>query len=183
VREAIRQRRKSKLQTSASPVDAPGGGAIIVGRASWIEFINGLQEGCSAPLEDPPPTDKTPSDDSLQVEAGADPASTTSETGDWASSPKDDDTFSVPQLEPVGFVHFYNRIGWKNFPLRIFHGLTSYKNFDLVGEEAVKIVLGNTKSFDNEDLALGKDEERFFRGEFQEPQLDERIANRLSVYT
>ncbi|CAJ0913886.1 11090_t:CDS:2 [Entrophospora sp. SA101] len=94
-----------------------------------------------------------------------------------------EEEFSIPKVDPVGYIHFYNRIGWKNFPLRVYHFFNSYKNFEIAGEEAVGIVLGKTRDFKNEDLDFGKDEEMFFKDELSEPKLDKRIANNLKIYT
>ena len=91
--------------------------------------------------------------------------------------------FSVPELDPIGYIHFYNRIGWKNLPLRLYHAFNSYKDFEASAEEAVKIALGNTREFKKDDLNLGRDEEKFFVGTLNEPTLNEKIILKLSTYT
>ncbi|CAG8434637.1 12368_t:CDS:2 [Ambispora gerdemannii] len=90
--------------------------------------------------------------------------------------------FSIPEKhEPIGYIHFYNRIGWMNIPLRMYHAFNSHENFDLAGEETVKVALGDTREFSNADLEIGKDEEKFFKGvSIDEPVLDEKIAGRGS---
>ncbi|CAG8710209.1 6308_t:CDS:2, partial [Ambispora leptoticha] len=83
------------------------------------------------------------------------------------------------KYERIGYIHFYNRIGWMNIPLRIYHAFNSHKNFELAGEETVKVALGNAREFSNADLEIGKDEEKFFKGvSIDEPVLDEKIAGR-----
>ncbi|CAB4436414.1 hypothetical protein RhiirA5_484257 [Rhizophagus irregularis] len=207
VREAIREKRKQELSPSSSqsslsstadsdqpfktitpskPID---GGTIVIGRISWIEYLQGLNEGCIASLEDPP-SKQTKSDlNSEQADQQSDKSDTSQDKNnsneesepEFIISEKD---FSVPELDSIGYIHFYNRIGWKNFPLRLYYALNSYKEFDLAGEDAVKVALGNTRQFKKDDLNLGKDEENFFKGTLNEPTtIDERIIAKLSMYT
>ena len=66
--------------------------------------------------------------------------------------------------------------------MRIYHALNSYKNYEIAGEEAVKVALGDTRKFTDVDMDNGKGEEQFFKGEVENPKLDGRIAEKLSVY-
>jgi mitochondrial import inner membrane translocase subunit TIM54 len=196
VREAIREKRKQELsQPSSTTVSDPnfkvitpskpiGGGTIIIGRVSWVEYLQGLNEGCIASLEDPPPKELKSDSDSKQ-EAAKDDQQTDNQDNNESESEFiiNEKEFSVPQLDPIGYIHFYNRIGWKNIITRLYYALNSYEEFNIAGEEAVKISLGNTRQFKKEDLNLGKDEEKFFKGTLDEPTLDERIASKLSMYT
>nr|CAG8547612.1 2047_t:CDS:2 [Entrophospora candida] len=148
------------------------GGIIVVGRVGWVEFLEGLNQGCFSSLEEP-------ADDSTKQE-NQEYLQINKSTQEIQSN---EEEFSIPKVDPVGYIHFYNRIGWKNFPLRVYHFFNSYKNFEIAGEEAVGIVLGKTRDFKSEDLDFGKDEEMFFKDELSEPKLDKRIANNLKIYT
>jgi import inner membrane translocase subunit TIM54 len=202
VREAIREKRKQELSPSSQPSLAStansdqtfktvtpsksiGGGTIVIGRVSWIEYLQGLNEGCIASLEDPPP--KQTKSDLNSEQTDQQPDTSQDKNSNEESEPEfiiNEKDFSVPELEPIGYIHFYNRIGWKNIPLRLYCALNSYKEFNKAGEEAVKVALGNTREFKKDDLNLGKDEEKFFKGTLNEPTtIDERIISKLSIYT
>ncbi|CAG8474569.1 6101_t:CDS:2 [Acaulospora morrowiae] len=173
-----------QLPTPSSESD----GAIIIGRLSWVEYLQGLNDGCSASLVDPQPDSPTtvskneidPENQTVSMEKPIPNLSTKSQT-----LVKGEDEFSVPKLEPIGYVHFYNRIGWMYIPLRIYHAFNSYMNYDIASKEVVKVALGNNvRKFMKDDLKLGEDEEKFFKGNhLEEPELDERIAERLTMYT
>ena len=200
VREAIISRRKAERSVS-QPTDnsnnptqeikkkslAETGGAIVVGRAAWIEYLHGLNEGCNAPLVDEQVGTSSELETNTQsvgesnniTETNTSP--TPQQSSDGIPSGTNDEIL-IPELEPVGYVHFYNRIGWKNVPLRIYHALNSYKNYEIAGEEAVKVALGDTRKFTDVDMDNGKGEEQFFKGEVENPKLDGRIAEKLSVY-
>ncbi|GBC03916.1 hypothetical protein RclHR1_00540026 [Rhizophagus clarus] len=202
VREAIREKRKQELSPSSqsslsstadsdqtfkaiTPSKPIGGGTIIIGRVGWVEYLQGLNEGCLASLEDPP-SKQTKSDSNFE-QADQQLDTSQNKNGNEESEPEfiiSEKDFSVPELDPIGYIHFYNRIGWKNILFRIYYALNSYKEFNIAGEEAVKVALGNTRPFKNNDLNLGKDEEKFFKGTLNEPKtLDERIIANLSMYS
>lgn len=203
VREAIREKRKQELSPSSSqsslssttnsdqpfktitPSKSIGGGTIVIGRISWVEYLQGLNEGCMASLEDPP--SKQTKSDLNSEQADQQPDTSQDKNSNEESEPEfiiSEKDFSVPELDPIGYIHFYNRIGWKNIPLRLYYALNSYKEFNLAGEDAVKAALGNTRQFKKDDLNLGKDEEKFFKGTLNEPTtIDERIIAKLSMYT
>ncbi|KAG9291087.1 hypothetical protein G9A89_012959 [Geosiphon pyriformis] len=154
------------------------GGVIVVGRVSYVEYLQGLSEGYSVSL-----------DESMSGKNGENNAGNNISSSSAQKSLKNNDSpsadFPIPEkfLEPIVYVPFYNRIGWKNIPLRIFHAFNSYKNYDIASEETVKLALGNAREFSISDLEIGKDEERFFKDiPIEEPVLDEKIATRLKIY-
>ncbi|CAG8441504.1 3100_t:CDS:2 [Funneliformis mosseae] len=212
VRDAIREKRKKELPSSQqqsslsnqlSDSDQPfktitaskpiGNGTIIVGRVSLVEYLQGLNDGCIASLEDPSPeqskSDSNASQDASKDEQVSQENVKQSDDSDNKSEKPEieftinEDEFSVPELDSIGYVRFYNRIGWKNIPLRLYYAFNSYKEFETVSEDVVKIALGNTRKFKKDDLNLGKDEEKFFKGTLDEPTLDERILSKLTIYT
>ncbi|RIA99126.1 mitochondrial import inner membrane translocase subunit Tim54 [Glomus cerebriforme] len=202
VREAIREKRKQessppqssstvaasdqtfKIITPSKPID---GGTIVIGRVSLVEYLQGLNEGCIASLEDiPPKQPKSDSDSAQSTKVDQQPDTNQNNNNNNESKPEfiiNEKDFSVPELDPIGYIHFYNRIGWKNIILRLYYAFNSYKEFDIAGEETVKIAYGNTRKFTKDDLNLGKDEEEFFKGTLDEPTIDERILEKLSIYT
>ncbi|CAI2168600.1 16515_t:CDS:2 [Funneliformis geosporum] len=211
VREAIREKRKKELSSSQqqSPLsnqlsdsDQPfknitsskpiGSGTIIVGRVSFVEYLQGLNDGCIASLEDPSPEQSKPDsnasqDSSKDEQVSQENIKQNDDNDNKSEKPIEfiinEDEFSVPELDSIGYVQFYNRIGWKNIPLRLYYAFNSYKEFETAAEDAVKIAFGNTRKSKKDDLNLGKDEEKFFKGTLDEPSLDERILLKLTMYT
>ncbi|RHZ75781.1 hypothetical protein Glove_209g140 [Diversispora epigaea] len=192
------------------PPDKINDGTIIIGRVGLVEYLQGLNDGCYASLLDQPETGQLEeststvkleeSTSTVKLEESTTGKSEESTKNDLETSKvnnanedksntkslqefiKDEANFSIPELEPIGYVHFYNRIGWKYIPLRIYHALNSYTNFDIASNETAKVVLGNKSKFTKEYLKLGKDEEKFFKEHLEEPNLDERIVEKLTIF-
>ncbi|CAG8505018.1 4584_t:CDS:2 [Diversispora eburnea] len=218
VREAIRERRRKESNKSIQndnkssesneftnesqfkSSDKISDGAIVIGRVGFVEYLQGLNDGCYASLLDQPETGQLKESTTGKSEKSTTGKSEESTTNDLEPSKvnnvnddksntkssqefiKDEENFSIPELEPIGYIHFYNRIGWKYIPLRIYHALNSYMNFDIASNETTKVVLGNKRKFTKEDLKLGKDEEKFFKEHLEESNLDERIVEKLTIF-
>lgn len=156
-------------------------GVILVGRIGFIEYMQGLNDGCYASLSDQPKTAEQ-SETSKSIKEGDD-NSDVKPPQESQEFIKDVENFSVPELEPIGYIHFYNRIGWKYVPLRIYHAFNSYRNFDIASHETAQVALGKKRKFTKEDLKLGKDEEKFFKGKrLEELNLDEKIIEKLIIF-
>ncbi|CAG8521500.1 1080_t:CDS:2 [Gigaspora margarita] len=194
VRDAIIEKRKAakastsiESNTSQEPHlsnTTVGDGAIVIGRVSFVEYLQGLNEGCASSLTD-----------SQEIISNEKDMKTNDDNNDLMPSTEDimsdslsssqvvkQDEFSVPELEPVGYIRFYNRIGWIYLPLRIYHAFNSYLTFDTAGEDTVNVALKNSREFTQDDLNLGIDEEKFFKGTLEDPELDHRILSKLRIY-
>ncbi|CAG8590892.1 292_t:CDS:2 [Cetraspora pellucida] len=179
VRDAIIEKRKVAKTSAPTGIEsnnthqAPhllnttvGDGIIVVGRVSLVEYLQGLNDGCTSSLTD--------SQETMPENIMPDPLS--------SSQVVKQDEFSIPELEPIGYIRFYNRIGWKYLPLRIYHAFNSYLNFDTAGEDTVKVALKNSREFTDDDLNLGIDEKKFLKGTLENPELDHRILSKLRIY-
>ncbi|CAG8479430.1 14867_t:CDS:2 [Dentiscutata erythropus] len=160
-----------------------GDGAIVIGRVSFVEYLQGLNEGCASSLTE---SQEIPNEKDMKTNDNNNDSMSLAENimSDSLRNSQvvKQDEFSVPELEPIGYIRFYNRIGWRYLPLRMYHALNSFLNFDTVGEDAVKVVFKNTREFTDDDLNLGIDEKKFLKGTLENPELDHRILSKLRIY-
>ncbi|CAG8519244.1 16402_t:CDS:2 [Cetraspora pellucida] len=197
VRDAIIKKRKAAKTSAPTGIESNnthqtphllnttiGDGIIVVGRVSLVEYLQGLNDGCTSSLTDSQETisnEKDTKNDNDSISSTARPENIMPDPLSSSQVVKQDE-FSIPELEPIGYIRFYNRIGWKYLPLRIYHAFNSYLNFDTAGEDTVKVALKNSREFTDDDLNLGMDEKKFLKGTLENPELDHRILSKLRIY-
>lgn len=220
VSEEIRKRRKVAAGLAPDPLAARGfplmaqprpelEGIVCIGRQTWREVLNGLDEGCRASL----------ADDVVESSVKTDEAGTVAESGDGKSKdgmnssppppseklPKATSTPALTQYVPIGsesfslppsfatlgYIPHQNLVGWGKVPQRLFLWVNDYIRVHNVGKYVVRIALGKTRAFvRGEDEDAGLDERALWtteggKQELERDQvvLDERIGERLEVYT
>ncbi|CAG8522246.1 12674_t:CDS:2, partial [Racocetra fulgida] len=198
VRDAIIEKRKAAKTSTPTGIEsnnthqAPhllnttdGDGIIVVGRVSLVEYLQGLNDGCTSSLTDSQETisneQDVKNDNNNSISSTVRSENIMSDSLSSFQVVKQDE-FSIPELEPIGYIRFYNRIGWKYLPLRMYHAFNSYLNFDIAGEDTVKVALKNSREFTDDDLNLGIDEKKFLKGTLENPELDHRILSKLRIY-
>ncbi|RUS18694.1 inner membrane protein import complex subunit Tim54-domain-containing protein [Endogone sp. FLAS-F59071] len=194
VSEEIRRRRKVAAGLAPDPLSAGGHpliaqprpeleGIVCIGRQTWREVLNGLDEGCRASLTDEVVESNVKTDEE---------ARTAAESGDSSSKSKDemnssppppppppenlpkvtstpsltqyvpieDKNFSLPpSFAALGYIPHQNLVGWGKVPQRLFLWVNDYIRVHNVGEYVVRIALGKTRAFRRgEDEEVGVDE-------------------------
>ncbi|TPX49987.1 hypothetical protein SeLEV6574_g01142 [Synchytrium endobioticum] len=125
---------------------------------TWYQWITGADRTSSKPL-----IDSATSPSIAEKTLPAPPADTSaSEIEKTQTAPQVQLSIeNLPlnfQLPPVGYISGQNLTGWTNFPLRVYHWFTSRNTASKIGEEALAIAYGATKSLELSDVeAVMKD--------------------------
>src|SRR5262249_53416026 len=152
----------SLVQPRTEPEDI-----VCLGRQTWREVLNGLDEGCRRGLTDEIVENNLRSSEETEMtESGSNHKSDDKEKGKSTPTPDltqytpiVDETSLPPSFATLGYIPHHNLVGWSKVPYRLYLWLNDYIRVQNVGEHMVHIALGKTRTFKHgEDENIGIDE-------------------------
>ncbi|KAI8322882.1 hypothetical protein GQ54DRAFT_259275 [Martensiomyces pterosporus] len=159
---------------------------VAIGRETWVEVINGINDGATGSLDRKIPP--LPAANADEKAAGANtPAAIPTAPVQVIDYDRFDDNKQQPELPGVAYISHFNLTGWGSVPLKIWNFFHDQQNVDLYASQALQVVFESTRRRATgaaEIVDMGKDEEELpsWEGEHMEIVVGQDVADALQIY-